>query len=73
MLLGSKRRNDGLGFAPLVALVAPVAKAAGMDVLDRVTTRAGIGPKKAPNIAIAPACGFWQRVARVFGGRPNCT
>jgi hypothetical protein len=60
------RQPEELGFAPLVAALAPVAislvGAAGKAIVNKIQGK----PKP-------PPCTFWQKVGRVFGGKPACT
>lgn len=56
---------EELGWAPLVAALAPVAvslvAAGGKALVGKLSS-------KKP-----PPCTFWQKFGRVFGGRPNCS
>lgn len=65
MLLGSDDEN--IGFAPLVALALPIAKAAALQVGTQVV--GGLFKGKAPP---PPPCSFGQKLARIFGSKPNC-
>lgn len=62
--------NGDLGWAPLLAFAAPVAKtiavAAGGKVLG------AIGKKLSGSKPPPPPCTFFQKVGRVFGSKPPC-
>lgn len=62
--------NSDLGFAPLLALAAPIAKtvavSVGTKVLGAVANKLTSKPKP-------PPCTFFQKLGKVFGSKPNCS
>jgi hypothetical protein len=50
-------------------LVKPASKTALAMVTKPFTSAAG---QPMQEVSTAPACGFFQKIARAFGGSPNC-
>ena len=64
--------SGDLGWAPLLAFAAPIAKAAavtvGSKVIGSVVKKITGGSKPPP-----PPCTFFQKIGRAFGAKPPCT
>jgi hypothetical protein len=62
--------NGDLGWAPLLAFAAPVAKAAAVAVGTKVI--GAVAKKIQGSKPPPPQCTFFQKIGRAFGSNPPC-
>jgi hypothetical protein len=67
MLLGADDERDNIGFLPLLAFAAPMAK----DIALKAGG-AALGKIFKKNAPPPPPCSFGQKIGRIFGSKPNC-
>jgi hypothetical protein len=68
MLLGTDDDRENIGFVPLLALAAPLAKDIAMKAGGQILGKVLGGGNKPP----PPPCTFGQKIGRIFGSKPNC-